>query len=69
MKAKEVIERLSHEIENKGCLDEHHQDQLLIYMALGHGVSKINIGHHQSDHTKSMIYVLKQFIPELKVEH
>lgn len=68
-KSKEVMERLQHEIEKKACLDEHHQDQLLIYMALGHGVSRINIGMEQSDHTKSMIYVLKQFIPELRVEH
>lgn len=38
-------------------------------MALGHGISKVNIGSHQSNHTKSMIYVLKQFIPELKISH
>jgi RNA 3'-terminal phosphate cyclase (ATP) len=59
--------RLKHEIANKACLDDLHQDQLLIYMALADGKSRINIGKHQSDHTKSMIYVIDKFLPEAKI--
>lgn len=44
----EVLTRLKHEISNKGCLDEHHQDQLLIYMALAPGTSSIRTGKQRS---------------------
>lgn len=30
----EILEKLKHEITSKACLDDYHQDQLLIYMAL-----------------------------------
>lgn len=30
----DILSRLKHEISNKACLDDLHQDQLLIYMAL-----------------------------------
>ena len=36
-------------------------------MALADGVSRLRIGSHKSDHTKSMFEVLDKFIPEAKI--
>lgn len=63
----DVLKRLKHEIANQGCLDEHHQDQLLIYMALASGTSRVNIGKSRSEHTMSMLYVIEKFLPEAKI--
>jgi RNA 3'-terminal phosphate cyclase len=52
-----ILKRLRREIKNGGCLDEHNQDQFLLFMGLGEGKSRIRIGE-KSDHTKSMLYVL-----------
>jgi RNA 3'-terminal phosphate cyclase len=46
-------------------LDEHHQDQLLVYLSLANGVSKLLIGEEQSLHTQSLIYVINSFLPEV----
>eukprot|EP00825_Cyclidium_porcatum_P001754 TRINITY_DN10807_c0_g1_i2.p1 TRINITY_DN10807_c0_g1~~TRINITY_DN10807_c0_g1_i2.p1 ORF type:complete len:315 (+),score=49.47 TRINITY_DN10807_c0_g1_i2:371-1315(+) len=49
-----------------GCLDIHHQDQLLLYMALAKGKSQIRVGAAISDHTQAVIYILQKFLPQLK---
>lgn len=38
-KEEDILNKLQHLTEVKSCLDEHHQDQLLIYAALAHGRS------------------------------
>ena len=43
------------EIEEKNCLDEHMQDQLIIFMALAKGESRIRSGP-LSLHTKTAIH-------------
>jgi RNA 3'-terminal phosphate cyclase len=53
----------------KCCLDEHHQDQLLIYAALAGGRSELLVGEELSLHTHSLIYVLQKFIPGLEIAH
>lgn len=40
----EILQRLQHYIELKPCLDEHHQDQLLLLASLAGGKSKFHIG-------------------------
>jgi RNA 3'-terminal phosphate cyclase len=44
VKEEDIISRLEHYAEKKVCLDEHHQDQLLLYMALAHGTSELLVG-------------------------
>lgn len=40
----DIIKRLLHYVKIKSCLDEHHQDQLLLYAALAHGTTKLLVG-------------------------
>ena len=47
--------------------DEYHTDQLIIYMALADGVSTI-VNDHYSMHTRTMVELLKIFIPKIKIE-
>ena len=51
------------------ALDEHHQDQLLLYLSFANGTSELFIGREQSLHTKSLVYVIKSFIPEVEFDH
>ena len=51
------------------CLDEHHQDQLLLLASLACGTSRLLIGEELSLHTESLLYVIKNFIPEFKYKH
>lgn len=64
-----IVDRLEHLILKKCSLDEHHQDQLLIYAALAKGRSELFVGEELSLHTHSLIYVLQKFIPELVISH
>lgn len=64
-----IIDRLEHLILKKCALDEHHQDQLLIYAALANGRSELLVGDELSLHTHSLVYVLQKFIPELVISH
>jgi len=43
-------------IQKKACLDVHHQDQVIIYMALANGTSLVRTGP-LSLHTKTAIYI------------
>lgn len=69
IKENDILERLEHYAEHKTCFDEHHQDQLLVYMALANGVSELFIGEEISLHTQSLIYVMQKFIPDLEITH
>ena len=53
----------------KPALDEHHQDQLLIYLSLSNGVSELKVGEELSLHTHSLIYVINSFFPDVKFHH
>ena len=44
VKEDDIISRLEHYVKKKASLDEHHQDQLLLYMALANGVSELLVG-------------------------
>jgi RNA 3'-terminal phosphate cyclase len=46
--------------------DEYHTDQLLIFMALAEGLSRITC-HDLSLHSETMIELLRQFIPEIEI--
>jgi len=48
--------RIANDINNRVCADEYLQDQLIIFMALAPGVSKIRTGAI-TKHTKTAIYV------------
>lgn len=65
----EILERLRHYAEAKFCLDEHHQDQLILLATLAAGKSRLRVGPELSLHTQSLIYVIQKFIPEFKYEH
>lgn len=41
----------------KSCVDEHVQDQLIIFMALAKGVSRIRCNHPLTMHTQTAIHV------------
>lgn len=47
--------------------DEHHTDQLLIFMIMAKGKSVIR-SDKLSLHTQTQIALIKQFLPELKLE-
>ena len=50
------------------CVDEHHADQLMIFMALASGTSQIASTSPLNGHIKGMIRILTQFIPDLNIE-
>ena len=58
-----ILERLRSYTEKKVCLDEHHQDQLILLATLAEGTSRLYVGEELSLHTKSMFYVIKEFLP------
>lgn len=60
---------MNHYAQKKVCLDEHHQDQLLLLACLAIGKSLLYIGEELSLHTQSLLYVIKSFIPEFKYQH
>jgi RNA 3'-terminal phosphate cyclase (ATP) len=49
------------------CFDEYTVDHLIIFMALGNGVSRINCGKI-SLHTETAIEIVKKFIPEVEIK-
>lgn len=52
----EASKKLLSSIEKKACLDDHHQDQVIIYMALANGVSLVRTGP-PTLHTKTAIHI------------
>ena len=65
----QILDRLNKYCQKKVCLDEHHQDQLLLLSSLAAGTSRFLIGEELSLHTQSLLYVIKSFIPEFKHKH
>lgn len=65
----QILERLRHYAEEKYCLDEHHQDQLILLATLAAGKSRLRVGPELSLHTQSLMYVIEKFIPEFKYTH
>jgi RNA 3'-terminal phosphate cyclase (ATP) len=61
-----VLKSFNDDFNGEGCVDEHTQDQLLLFMALAKGLSKIKCGKVITDHTKSCLYIFEKFIPGLK---
>jgi len=65
--AMDVVEK---EIQVKSCVGEHLSDQLLLFMCLADGISKIKIRNMRSftsKHLKTGIHVVKQFLPNIKI--
>lgn len=61
----EIIKLLSND---KVVLDEHHADQLLIFMSLANGTSTLST-LPLSLHSRTMLWLLNQFTPELEITH
>ncbi|CAG9772176.1 unnamed protein product [Ceutorhynchus assimilis] len=51
-----AAESLLKSIENKACVDDHSQDQIIVYMALASGPSSVRVGEITL-HTKTAIFV------------
>ncbi|XP_072024002.1 RNA 3'-terminal phosphate cyclase-like [Amphiura filiformis] len=56
---RQAAQMLLDSLQHGGCVDEHLQDQLIIFMALASGVSKIRCGPITL-HTETAIHVAKQ---------
>lgn len=53
---------------SKSCVDEHAQDQLIIFMALAQGTSKINLGNKKlTCHTETAIQVAEIMLKEFNL--
>eukprot|EP01012_Entosiphon_sulcatum_P041561 TRINITY_DN55418_c0_g1_i1.p1 TRINITY_DN55418_c0_g1~~TRINITY_DN55418_c0_g1_i1.p1 ORF type:complete len:391 (+),score=55.74 TRINITY_DN55418_c0_g1_i1:28-1173(+) len=55
----EVVARLRKQLDSGGCVDEYHQDQLLVFMCLAKGRSQVRVGEI-TEHTKLAIELAKQ---------
>jgi len=62
-----VLDNFKKYFDGGGCMDEHLQDQLLVFMLLANGKSSIQCNKDITDHTKSCFYIFKEFFP--KFEH
>lgn len=54
-----AAEMLLKSLEQNACVDEHIQDQLIVFMALAKGCSKIKMGR-MTLHTETAIYITEQ---------
>mmetsp|Transcript_21770 Transcript_21770/g.39698 ORF Transcript_21770/g.39698 Transcript_21770/m.39698 type:complete len:88 (-) Transcript_21770:382-645(-) len=54
-----LARQLDQQIRGESCVDEHLQDQLLIFMALAHGTSRIKTGE-LTPHSLAGLYVLTE---------
>lgn len=54
-----AAEMLLKSLEQNACVDEHIQDQLIVFMALAKGCSKIKMGT-MTLHTETAIYITEQ---------
>jgi RNA 3'-terminal phosphate cyclase (GTP) len=61
----DAAQRLVHEIDSGACVDQHQADNLIPFLAFG-GAIKVS---HISDHTKTNIWVVEQFLGKMfKIE-
>jgi len=71
--AKEIVETtlkgIREEIAHGGCIDEHMQDQLVVFQALSAGSSRIDRGFaDHSLHAQTARWVATQFLPSVSFE-
>jgi RNA 3'-terminal phosphate cyclase (ATP) len=52
-----AVTEILNTLECQACVDEHVQDQLIIFMALANGESQIRCGNPLTLHTQTAIYV------------
>lgn len=68
---KDYAEELATEItmlaNSPACVDEHHTDQLLVYMAMAEGLSRMKALKPLSLHTQTMLALLPMFRPDLAI--
>ncbi|CAI2367953.1 unnamed protein product [Moneuplotes crassus] len=50
------------------CVDEHHADQIMIFMALAEGTSNIRTVSPLTGHINGMIRILNQVVPDAEIE-
>lgn len=68
VEAERVIKELAEIVVNEDVtLDEHHSDQVLIFMALAKGVSVIRV-KEMSLHFQTMCYLLPIFLKDMKID-
>ena len=60
--ATEAAEKLVKYIQSQSPLDEHAEDQIIPYLALANGKSKIKV-FSISNHTRTNIWVTEKFLP------
>lgn len=53
--AKELLKSL----QEGACVDQHCQDQIVVFMALAAGLSRVRVGE-VTMHTKTAVYVVEQ---------
>ena len=64
---KKLVADIKSMFENKLITtDEHHTDQLMIYMALANGKSRI-VCHNLSLHSQTMLELLRIYIPDIEI--
>lgn len=56
---KRAAEELLNAVRDGGCVDKHTQDQVIVFMALAEGRSRIRTGE-LTLHTKTAMYVTEQ---------
>lgn len=54
---KQVGKELIHYMNSRSCVDAHVQDQLIIFMALAKGLSRLRCTSPLTLHTKTAIYI------------
>ena len=59
---RECADLLARQVEAGGCLDEHMADQILPYLALADGESRVSVAG-VSDHCRTNIRVIESFLP------
>ncbi|KAL1487979.1 hypothetical protein ABEB36_015359 [Hypothenemus hampei] len=60
-----AAEALKISLEQRACVDEHSQDQIIIFMALASGPSSVQVGEITL-HTKTAIYVVEIIVKDVK---
>jgi len=61
----DIVTDLNLLIDSKSCIDEYTADQLLIYIALANGISKLlvePISNHSSEHIITTIYIIDKIL-------
>ena len=59
--AQQCVEKLVNQITAGGCVDEHVQDQLIIFMGLAAGISTIRTGP-LTEHTNTAIHFVEMLL-------